>query len=1236
MFNLRKNIYRFKKLLYVKYIKTSEQIYNEYFIFNFENVENLKKLKDTNKNETLLENTQKERNDILGINIDKKKLKKTRKVLALVQKKLKNYEKTPLNRLFYILYKNTDCLSDFEIINILYLAIKNRKYYLLKEEENNNDINKNSYNNLNDNKYLSDISYVDIYSVKANHDDIYSLDKENEISFNDELNTNIYNTHKNNNHIVRKDKHLNNVNEENVTQTSNINIKKNENDYVYKLLYLIKNRLLRNKTVINLNILHIYKLSYSLKFYKINTNNFISLYLSYFLKKEIDRMCENKNECEIKNDFELDFLLNLLIIENKNLKTYFFNLLYDYIFAIIKNDLFNLSCKNICLLLSLNHFEKSIYDNFFFMILNKKREIKNKITLTDANYFFFYQIKNKINLPFFDDLIEICVKSNINSKLIQNIHLLSLLLLHYDYSKLYFHIYDNYVELIFNMYSHLLKNIKIFLEDKKINKEDLNINFLISFSLSLSIIRNNLYFNENFFIFVLYLVNNQELNNNDLIILLNFINFCNFKNEIYYKRNPLYNEKKKNYVYIYDSNKRYMLLDCNDISYYIYEILKKNYLYEDKKGMESLLIKNDENKNKNSLLKMCSDKNKKSILINNLLNKNINKIFGNNLDQNNNEVQENYVVKTSMLEGEYEIKLKSFFEKKRELKRNKSYYLSILDLLIFSKNNNFDDKFYQYLLALFHKNIINFNINIFDLDKILFTYIHLNLNKDIISLNILNIIEKLKINFLRYNHYIDGENYFFDSLSNILLSIIELNLSNIVDVTFFEKKVLENINKVNINSILILLQYFILKRNDFLNIKVIIFLLLEFIKKKYYMKHSDINDFNNDTILEKLRYHKNYDFIKNYIREKKNYDLREVDKTKEERKDYIFINDKKKNENNINFNYNFKKINEDDMYEFLLLRFVFLNIILNSNVILDNFKFHDIENFRELLNNFNKIIYMMKKKFTDIIHINLKEYNEKYNIPPKEEIENKNAGKLERNKLYINIHNNTNEQINNNTDILNKKDFVLIINYFLFIFKFDLKFIIKDKNFIESIKLQHLYTKKFKSTYYNYKYLYVYRQLMLSLIYDMKKKNCIKCNYLLNFNKQLNNHSEKININEFINILRYFNYLCLKKKINNNIFSNYLKNNNINIYDNKIYDYDILCNDNIIYNLNGEISNIYINVTFFNYIIPMLIKVKDKYVAIKILFNTFDNVDTYNVLFGIMRNFLKNYNYDIILIKRKI
>ncbi|CRG98386.1 conserved Plasmodium protein, unknown function [Plasmodium relictum] len=1241
MLNLTKKIYKIKKLFHVKYIKTYEKFYNEHFIFNFENIENLKKLKETKEDAILLSNTQKKKKDILEDNIDKKKLKKTRKVLALLRNRLKNFDKIPLNRPFYILYKNIDCLSEVEIINILYSAIKNRKYYTLKEQENNNITNKNNY--INNNKYLNDISYVDIYPVETKEYDIYSLEKENESSHNG----NCINTEQNGNYIVNKNNCLDNINEENVSyidnkeenarNLSNKNVRKNENDYVYKLLFRINKKLIRNKTVSNLDILHIYKLSYSLNFYKINTHNFISLYLSYFLKKEIKIILENKEECKIKNDSELDFLLNLLIIENKNLKTYFFNLLYDYLFAIIKNDLFNLSYKNVCLLLNINNFEKNTYDNFFFLVLNKNKEIKKKITLTDINYFFFYQIKNNINLPFFDDLIEECVKSNVNSKLIQNIHLLSLLLLHYNYSKCYFSIYDKYVEIVFNMYSYLIKNIKMFLENKRIEEEILNIKFLISFSLALSLIRNNLYLNEEFYIFILYLVNNKELNNDDLIILLNFIIFCNFKNDLYYKRNLLYCDKKK-ITYIYDGDKKYILFDYNDLSFYLYENLKKNYLYEETKYNKNEILKNNEDKNKSSLLKKCSSENKKSILINYLSNKNVNDIFRNNLDKNKDQVQENDLVKINRLEDKFEIKLQSFFEKKGEIKKNKSYYLSILDLLISLRDNYLDNKFYLHLLNLFHKNIINYNINIFDLDKILFTYSHLNLSKDIISLNILNIIEKLKTNFTRNNYCIDEEKCFFDSLCSILLSISELNLSNIIDVTFFEKKVLENINKVNINSVLILLQYFILKGNSFLNIKVITLLLLEYIKKKYYMVDNDMNDLNKDILLEKLRYDKNYDFIKQYLKENKNYDKREeMEEAKEKKKDYIFTYDKKKKGyDNINFNYYFKKINEDDVYEFLFLRFVFLNIILNSNILLDNFIFYDMNNFKEILNNFNKIIYIMKENFSDILNINLKEDDEKYIISLNEEIENKNIKEVERKRLYFNICNNTNEQINNKYDILNKKDFFLIINYFLFIFKFDLKFIIKDKTFLEYMKLQHLYTKKFKIIYYNYKYLFIYRKLILSIIYDMKKKNCIKNNYILDFNKNINSHNEKKDINEFINILRYFNYLCLKKEISNNVFYNYLKSNNIDIYENKEYNYDIIDNDNIIYNLHSEILNIYVNVPFFNYIIPLVIKMKDKCLAIKILFSSSENVDTYNVLFSIMKNFLKNYNYDVILIKSKI
>ncbi|ETB60470.1 hypothetical protein YYC_02753 [Plasmodium yoelii 17X] len=1347
-------------IIHTRGIKISKKLYSEFFIFNFENVENLKKIKETSPTITtnhlpqnVDENKKDEKKLQLYENIlDKSRLKKTRKVLSLVKNKLINYEQIYLNRYFFIFYKNIDCLLDFEIINIVYLAVKYKKYQFLRNIDDDNNVNygvatNNYYNNL---THQSDT----LNSVTVDDISDHIITQRNEINQENIIYSDIKNSNFLEDNTFEKEQNdnthnmLNNVINTELDKSPKLmqqnNVKQKSIDYVQIFLYKFIKLLREKKKKINVTIFDLYKLTYSINYYKmcmgqkktLNKNNkgnlnidisYIITYLCVFLKNEIYNIHENNNKNQIKNEKDLNNLLNILIMGQNNLNVYFFNLFYDYLFIILKKNIYPLSIKNICLLLQINKFEKTQYDPFFFfLIFNNQKYRKNEdinkydqknsvdiitktpFTLKDINYLFFYQLKNNViynNSSFNIYLINTLLKSEVNSfEFIQNVELFSLMLLHYDYSNFYFNeIYEKYVELIYKMqlYSremsrHVINHDEINSYHYKFeNKNEktniyLNIKFISTFSLALYIIRNNLHINEEFYLYIFYLFNNYShlLTPYEYVIFLNFIYYSNLKNEQYFRKNNLYKNTTKFFINTGTNDMEYLPIDDNIFFLCIYKKIQRIYLYNNdvdlKNGsnihhytnfnskmcniMPVQIINNTENESYNNKLgndKLIEDKS-------NIENKNKNDIITKLEEQNKNDIT---IINI----------------------KNKSYFMHILDILLLLKNNSYDQKFSDYLFNFFDKNVWKYNINIFDIDKILFSYTQLNIQRNSINLYLLNFIEIVKKNIIS-NDNIEKETYIFSSMCNILLSFSELNIRDIIDLDIFEKHILINIDKININSILILIQHFILREEKKENVSIIIFLLLNYIKKKYGINKNNINT-NEDGDIDKTlvsslkelkkKNDKNYDFIKNYLDEKKHIYV--SNKTNQQNSSYI---NKNKLQNisirNKNYNLLFKKKNEDDNYEFLLIRFIFIYIFTHSNLFHDNFNYYYIHGeiyeqnyYKNMLNNFNKIILHLKTNFLDVL--NIKEYenfqtdelnNLYYDYNQIDEIKKQNLYPYDTKKcdnttgeinMSLSVNNiisedkqietlsniscSTEKNIENKYNILSKQNFSLLINYFLFIFKHNINFIVQDKNFIENMKMQHFFVKKFKNLYYNYKYSYIYRNIILSIIYNMKKANSLRTNYILNCKNlcQNNNNSyntsekNKIDINEYIQIIKFFQHICVQEgktqNYKNNAFYNYLKKNNIKILNNDdINDqsYEILYNSPIINKFsNYQITNIYINTIFFNYIIPMIIQTKEeKYLAVQIIFNSNENINSYMVSFNLMNSFLNNYNYDTILIKK--
>ncbi|SCO59460.1 conserved Plasmodium protein, unknown function [Plasmodium berghei] len=1374
-------------IIHTRGIKISKKLYSEFFIFNFENVENLKKIKETSPTITTNylppngdENKKDEKKFLYENILDKSRLKKTRKILSLVKNKLINYDQIYLNRYFFIFYKNIDCLLDFEIINIVYLAVKYKKYHLLRNiDDNNNNVNYGVTTNNNSNNITHHSDTLNSGNVEDISDHIITQRNEinqesiiySDIRDSDFLGDNTFGKEQKDNTHNMVNNRINTELDKPPKLMKQNNVKQKSIDYVQIFLYKFIKLLREKKKKINVTIFDLYKLTYSINYYKmcvvqkkiLNKNNkgnvnldisYIITYLCVFLKNEIYNIHENNSKNQIKNEKDLNNLLNILIMGQNNLNVYFFNLFYDYLFMILKKNTYPLSIKNICLLLQINKFERTQYDPFFFFLLfnnqkNRKNEDINKydqkisvdiitktpFTLKDINYLFFYQLKNNViynNSSFNIYLINTLLKSEINSfEFIQNVELFSLMLLHYDYSNFYFNeIYEKYVELIYKMQlynrempRHVINNDEInrchYKFENKNEKTNvyLNIKFISTFSLALYIIRNNLRINEEFYLYIFYLFNNYShlLTPYEYVIFLNFIYYSNLKNEQYFRKNSLYKNTSKFFINSGTNDMEYLPIDDNIFFLCVYKKIQRIYSYNNDVDLKKYSnIHNYTNLNS----KMCNIM--PINIMNNTENKSIMKesTYSNGLPKflkTENEIYNNNMGNDKLIEDKSNIEKN--FEKKKIYKndiimkleeqnknditiinvKNKSYFMHILDILLLLKNNNYDNKFSDYLFNFFDKNVWKYNINIFDIDKILFSYTQLNIQRNSINLYLLNFIEIVKKNII-CNDNIEKETYVFSSMCNILLSFSELNIRDIIDLSIFEKHILIKIDKININSILILIQHFVLREEKKENVSIIIFLLLKYIKKKYGINKNNTNT-NEDGDIDKnlvsslnelkKKNDKNYDFIKNYLDENKHIYV--PNKTNQQNSNYI---DKNKLQNisirNKNYNLLFKKKNEDDNYEFLLIRFIFIYIFTHSNLLHDNFNYYYMHGeiyeqnyYKNMLNNFNKIILHLKTNFLDVL--NIKEYensqtdelnNPHYDYHQIDEIKKQNLypydtkkcdnitgeinmslsvnniiSEYKHTETLSNISHSIEKNIENKYNILSKQKFSLLINYFLFIFKHNINFIVQDKNFIENMKMQHFFVKKFKNLYYNYKYSYIYRNIILSIIYNMKKANSLRTNYILNckiFSQNDNNsyntsEKNKIDINEYVQIIKFFQHICVQKgktkNYKNNAFYNYLKKNNIKILNNDdINDqsYEILYNTPIINKFsNYQITNIYINTMFFNYIIPMLIQTsEEKYLAVQIIFNSNENINSYMVSFNLMNSFLNNYNYDTILIKK--
>ncbi|VWU50656.1 conserved protein, unknown function [Hepatocystis sp. ex Piliocolobus tephrosceles] len=1572
--------------IHLNCIKTSSKLYNnEDFIFNFENIEKLKKIKEET-NQLVVSNASKTcysnkvcngvitnvhnnvsnnvhnnvsnnvhnnvsnnvhnnvsnnvhnnvsnnvSSDVGHINtyeIDKSKLKKTKSVLAIIKKKLKNNDNSPINKYFFILYKNVSYLSSVEVINILYHAIKNKKYNSVKTINYKNgdffiNINITCDELMHDNIKCNDV--VDIYTSKdkyintedysrnnyntnnqtcinyikedynaKNHTDTnegyhtnegYQTNEENYNIRNNDINYKNFNAIKLNTNKPKKKKekkkNIHNINIINIDEKNNdtitmydyntdscknsyfLNRKRNSNivnvkergevvkdkikqdhrhelvesksldeksslyesksldeisrfdersrlnqpnkkfdtkqtDYIYRLLSkFLETTKERNEALSNISLEHISKLSYCLSYYKLNYNNnnsFISLYLCSFLKKEINKINEKKNEHYIKDNTTLDILLQTIAREKTNLNIFFFYILDTYLFSILKNNLFYLSCKNICSLLYINNFKKYKYDYFFFfsylLSTNKQKKIPptpKQITLLDINYLLFYQIKNNIIFPdkfFHYDLFDqlLVHSQNINLQIIKNIQLLSTFLLNYNYSKLCASITgldEKYMEIIYNIYSYIFSKVHILIKNEKLKEDDCvssqvsnqisdemenstnqqvqncinelemeqeqeqeqeqehftNVQIIITFSLTLYIIRNNLQLNNDFFFYLFYLLNNTKniLTVQDYLLLLNFIYYCNYVNETNYSKNKLLlsmeQEKKgNNFLYIYsnlknDKKTEYISFDNDLLVAHIFNNIKKLYSYNGIKKKKNtqittfLAYQNEPNKldeinefmrgKKSSNTAYLFDKNSKTndqvgLLSNGFGLKQV-KVDGNQgetalitevgtVQAISNQAISNQAISNQTISNQaisnqaisnQAISNQTTITQTNHVTRSfkKKHYLIILDILLSLNNyNNKEEDLYKHLLNLFQKNIFKYNIHLFDIDKILFSYTLLNIKPGNISLKIFNLLEKIKTNIiLNYenNSIINKESYFLHSFCSILLSCIELNLLNVINLDVFEKYILKNINKININSILILLQYYILKssQTNNMNINIITFLVLNYIEKKYNTgkKLSDIrwDKQSNTTILNKLKNDKNYTFMKRYIQERSGTIA--VTQDGDNNNCYKFNLQQSHIQNNYNLSF-FKKIDEDDLYEFLLLRFVFLYIATHSDLFINHFKNYYLceEKQKNGINNFNKIILHLKTEFTEALNWDIPNMPNMPNIPNISNMPNipnipnmpnipnipNIPNMYEQNRLnkskecyknvetYFNLPSHCiNDNIKEKYNFLTKEQFILLLNYFHFILKYSVNFIMEDKNFLTSMSMQHVFVKKYKCLYYNYKYSFIYRKFLLSIIYNMKKKNILTVNknLICKKNKNSTSQKEKMNINEYMRVIKLFNDLCVEKGKKKNTFYYYLKESGIEICsrdsDNnnncKVQrEYTILHNESLIYNLiNHPIENVFINVPFFNYFIPMFIKTKNICVAVQIIFNGCENLNLCQILFDVMKSFLKNYNYDVILIKK--
>ncbi|KJP89312.1 hypothetical protein AK88_00974 [Plasmodium fragile] len=1323
---------KLKRLIPTRGVHTSARLFTyDHFIFNFDDVENLKKLKEL-KTEPFVVQTQTKKHKYEHI-LDQNKLKKTRKLLILIRKKLINCEQTPLNRFYFIFYKNVDCLSEAEVIDLLYLAVRNRKYYAQQghvqsgfdseaggphDGGNNSIIGEGSHFSRNNVQDISDHVYTNVSYAKditvdnwhgehlggenqrANEDCTPGgVDPEwGEDVNNDECSRlkckqggSIAESSGTTNCLVTMEEDgLDPKNDHKYTQKS-ATFKRRDVDYVLRLLSSLRNSLRERKIVMEntMTLLDVYKLSYCLRHYRmVEMDNFIVTYICALLKKEINHLNQNRSDYEIRDDEQLNILLNVLIIHHKKLKGHFFNLLYDYLFAVLKRGIFSLSCKNICLLLQVNNFQVNKYDPFFLSLLGREhplsqtvprriaREMVNSspttasLSLADINYLLFYQLENggMRDTPRFDLLTDLLANTpEMTSQKIQNVHLLSLLLLRCDYSKKYAReTYDKFVEIVYHMYSYLRKNMNSLLENKKKREHLLNVRFLKTFSLALSLIGTNLHVNDELCLFVLYLITNPEqtLTIRDYIDLLKISNFYNFQKELYFNRNALYCEDKTCfYIYASADHQRYPPLNWESLSSYIYECLKVVYSFEEE-GRNWIETHGGDLEKERKMVGTCNgiaimkephvDDQPKADMMKLGAHTEVPPLIGN---------LETYLLKgypkdgkNGAIENPFRVKPPAqCLNKQKAAKKNKSYYMQILDILPLIQNDARDKPFYKHLLRLFQRDVRHFNLHVFDLDKILFTHSLLNIKKEDLSMNILNLLDRVKENLMREDNPLEKETYLLHSLCNILLTMAELNLLPIVDIKIFEKKVLTNIHLLNIGAILTLMQYYILKGAGTTGLsthtKTIALLVMHYIKKKYRLSRDGAD--GDAYQFEMLKGDVNYPTIERYLHQRGSHNGKTASTGEYQMGDRSCGPKTDAVENESSYCVPFEKINEDDLYEFLLLRLVFIHLVTHTTLFHDNIKYHHGEerHYRSMMNNLNRIVLHLKTDFSDMLLIGLTDGvlvdgGNDMRAPQERGSTSRQNMQKDREQAKRRIvsscaaHEVQNEHMvgsPNQNNILSRANFHLLLSYVTFTLKHDLNFLMNDRIFHETLAMQHLFVKNFKSLYYNYKYSFVYHKLMLSLIFDMRRKKSMRINCPLNAFKKSPSDMEKMNINEYTHILRLFSALCAEEGMEENAFYKYLTQNSVQMYSpQQLQKYDILLNRHLIYDMNrSEIVSVHLNVPFFNYIIPMLIETKTFAVAVQVIFTPTENVDTYATLFNVMWAFLKSYNYDVILMKRR-
>ncbi|SCO64909.1 conserved Plasmodium protein, unknown function [Plasmodium vivax] len=1311
------SVSKLKRLIPARGVKTSARLPTyDHFIFNFDDVENLKKLKEINTEPLVVQKNEDKYEHIL----DQSKLKKTRKLLTLVRKKLINYQQTPLNRFFFIFYKNVECLSEAEVIDLLYLAVRNRKYYAhegdvesgfdtqaggLCDGENNSIVGEgNHFHNFNRNNVqdISDHVYTNVGEAK----DIAILTWEKEHlggdnqkanegcaprgedpEWGDDANSDesshlkckgvgsIAQNGTTNWLVAMEEDRMDPRKNPKYIQKSP-NFKRRNVDYVLRLLSSLRNSLRERKiaTKNTMTLLDVYKWSYCLRHYRMaEGDSFIVPYICSFLKKEISHVNQKRNDYEIRDDEQLNLLLNVLIIHHKKLKGHFFNLLYDYLFAVFKRGIFSLSCKNICLLLQVNNFQVGKYDPFFLSLLGggatprrvtpEMVSASDSLTPADVNYLLFYQLKNGAmrGAPPFDLLTDRLANTpEVTSQKIQNVHLLSLLLLRYDYSKRHAsETHDKFVEIIYHMYYYLRKNMSSLLGNKKKRENLLNVRFLTSFSLALSLIGNNLHVNDELCLFVLCLVTNPEqtLTTRDYIALLKISHFYNFQKELHFSRNALYCEDKACF-YICGGGggdqQGYLPLSWERLSSYIYECLKVVYSFEGEGRTWRGTPAGDLQRERQKVGTSNGMPIKREPHLDPPPIEDMTKPAALTEVPPPKGTPETHLLKGQNFSVENTFRVKppaQCINKQKAAKKNKSYYMHILDILPSVQNDPNGKPFYKHLLRLFQRDVGHFNLHMFDVDKILFTYSLLNMKKEDLPLDTLNLLKRVKENIMRKDHPLEKERYLLHSLCNILLTMAELNLLPIVDIKIFEKKVLTNVHFLNIGAILTLMQYYILKGAGTTGVsahtKEIALLVLHYVKRKYLLSRNGAD--GGTAQFEELKGDVNYPTIERYLHQRGSHNGEAASKgeglNRKGDPSYSPKTDALKNEST--FFAPFEKINEDDLHEFLLLRFVFVHLVTHTSLFHDNMKHHHGggRHYRAMVNNLNRVVLHLKTDFSDMLLVGLEDGHDvvtpQEGGPASRQDIQRDSEEAERGTLPSCVSEEVkNEHIvgpPNQSNILSRENFRLLTSYITFTLKHDLNFLTNDRNFHEAVALQHSFVKNFKSLYYNYKYSFVYRKLILSLIFGMRRRSSLRVKCPLNVLKNSPSGVEKMNINEYTQVLRLFSALCEEEGRGGNAFCSYLTKNCVKVPSSQPPpQYDILLNGHLIYQMSSsEIVHVHLNVPFFNYTIPMLIETKAFSVAVQVVFTPTENVDTYATLFSVMRGLLKSYNYEVILVKRR-